>query len=93
MSSTATRTPVAAEIDQWLTRFDEALTRGDAAGAADLFAPESFWRDLVAFTWNIKTVEGRAGVRDMLEHTLEQTRPHGWRVAGDPSHASLTPSA
>jgi putative flavoprotein involved in K+ transport len=87
MSSTATRTPVAAEIDQWLTRFDEALTRGDAAGAADLFAPESFWRDLVAFTWNIKTVEGRAGVRDMLEHTLEQTRPRGWRVSGEPSRA------
>ena len=87
MSSTATRTPVAAEIDQWLARFDEALARGDAAGAAELFAPESYWRDLVAFTWNIRTVEGPAGVKDMLEHTLAQTRPRGWRVAGEPTHA------
>ncbi len=87
MSSTTTRTPVAAEIDQWTARFDEALTRGDAAAASELFAPESFWRDLVAFTWNIGTVEGRAGVKDMLEHTLEQTRPRGWRVTEEPSSA------
>jgi putative flavoprotein involved in K+ transport len=86
MSST-TASGVAAEIDQWLTRFDEALTHGDAAGAAELFAPESFWRDLVGFTWNITTVEGRAGVKDMLEHTLERTNPRGWRVTGEPTSA------
>jgi putative flavoprotein involved in K+ transport len=87
MSSTAARAPVAAEIDQWLSRFDEALARGDTDTAAELFAPESFWRDLVAFTWNIKTVEGPAGVRDMLEHTLARTKPRGWRVAGTPTSA------
>ena len=31
-----------------------------------MFAPESYWRDLVAFTWNIKTIEGRDEIRDML---------------------------
>ena len=87
MSSTTARPSVAAEIDQWLTRFDQALTSGDPAGAAELFAPESYWRDLVAFTWNIKTVEGRPGVKDMLEHTLGGTRPRGWRVTEEPAHA------
>ena len=61
MSTTAAPS-VVEEVDQWLSRFGDALTRGDAAAAAELFAEESFWRDLVAFTWNIKTVEGRAGV-------------------------------
>ena len=60
MSATAARPPAATEVDQWLERFGEALEQGDAAGAAELFAPESYWRDLVAFTWNIRTVEGRA---------------------------------
>ena len=74
MSATAAApSPAATEVDQWLARFGEALEQGDAAGAADLFAAESYWRDLVAFTWNIKTVEGRDGVRDMLEHTLGAT--------------------
>ncbi|MBV8949124.1 MAG: NAD(P)/FAD-dependent oxidoreductase [Solirubrobacterales bacterium] len=87
MSSTATRTPVAAEIDQWLSRFDEALARDDAAAASEMFAPESFWRDLVAFTWNIKTVEAPGGVQDMLEHTLARTKPRGWRVTEEPTSA------
>lgn len=77
----------AAETDEWLSRFDQALERGDSAAAAELFGEESFWRDLVAFTWNIKTVEGRAGVRDLLEHTLVRTKPRGWRVTEEPSVA------
>ena len=87
MSATAVRSPAATEVDQWLTRFGEALEQGDAAGAAELFAPESYWRDLVAFTWNIKTVEGRAGITDMLEHTLARVRPHGWHATEEPTTA------
>ncbi len=86
MSTTATPS-VAAEIDQWLSRFGEALARGDSNAAAELFAEESFWRDLVAFTWNVKTVEGRAGVRDMLEHTLAHIKPRGWHTTEEPTAA------
>jgi putative flavoprotein involved in K+ transport len=76
-----------AEVDQWLSRFDDALASGDAAAAAELFGEDSFWRDLVAFTWNIKTVEGPAGVRDMLEHTLSHIRPSGWHTTEEPTEA------
>jgi putative flavoprotein involved in K+ transport len=82
--STTAAVPVVAAVERWLSRFDEALTRGDSAVAAELFGHDSYWRDLVAFTWNITTVEGRAGVRHMLEHTLSRTQPHGWRVAEEP---------
>jgi putative flavoprotein involved in K+ transport len=87
MSTTAAGTPIAAEVDQWLSRFGDALTRGDAGGAAELFAEECFWRDLVAFTWNIKTVEGRAGVTEMLERTLGHTRPRSWHTTEEPTAA------
>ena len=87
MSATAARSPAALEVDQWLQRFGEALEQGDAAGAAELFAPDSYWRDLVAFTWNIKTVEGREEIRDMLEHTLAHVKPRGWRATEDPETA------
>jgi putative flavoprotein involved in K+ transport len=65
-------------VSAWLDQFNSALEAKDAAAAADLFATTSFWRDLAALTWNIKTVEGPGGVRDMLEHTLEATEPHGF---------------
>jgi putative flavoprotein involved in K+ transport len=32
----------------------------------------------VAFTWNLKTVEGREGVADLLSSTLERTGPSGF---------------
>jgi putative flavoprotein involved in K+ transport len=78
---------VAAEVDQWLSRFDDALTSGDTAAAAELFADDSYWRDLVAFTWNIKTVEGPAGVRHMLDQTLANTQPSGFRTTEPPAEA------
>ena len=52
--------------------------REEAAAAAELFLDDSYWRDLVAFTWNIKTVEGPDGIRDLLEHTLARTKPRNW---------------
>jgi putative flavoprotein involved in K+ transport len=67
----------AAEVRQWLGRFEEALAAGDGAAASELFLEDSFWRDLVAFTWNMKTVEGPAQVREMLDHALGHVRPRG----------------
>jgi len=86
MSTTAAR-PAATEVDHWLERFDSALRSGDAAAAADLFATESYWRDLVAFTWNIRTVEGREGVIDMLTSALGHIHPRDWHVTEEPSAA------
>ena len=86
MTDTAVQ-PVATQVDHWLSRFEEALAAGDTAAASALFLEDSYWRDLVAFTWNITTVEGPAGVKDLLDHTLARTRPRGWRTAEPPSEA------
>jgi putative flavoprotein involved in K+ transport len=73
--------------DQWLAEFGEALEQGDVDRAAGMFAEQSFWRDLIAFSWNIVTVEGPAGVRSLLEGTLETARPTGWRTTEEPTEA------
>ena len=83
MSDTAVQPATA--VDQWLASFDEALTAGDPASAAELFLEDSYWRDLVAFTWNLKTVEGRDGVEDLLSETLARTGPSGWRTSEPPT--------
>jgi putative flavoprotein involved in K+ transport len=83
MSDTAVQPAHA--VDQWLAGFDEALTAGDPAAAARLFLEDSYWRDLVAFTWNLKTVEGRDGVEDLLKETLAGAKPRNWRVTEPPT--------
>ncbi len=77
-TATGDRSAPQARAAAWLASFETALTARDVPAAADLFATESYWRDLVAFTWNIVTVEGRNGVAAMLDDTLEGTDPSGF---------------
>lgn len=71
------------KVSRWLDGFGTALTRGDTRAAAALFEEHAFWRDLIAFTWNLKTLEGRAAIAAMLEATLATTRPLAWQLLGD----------
>ncbi len=75
----ATRSPQD-RIDAWLADFELALATRDIDRVVGKFAVDSFWRDLVAFTWNIKTVEGRDGIADMLTARLAATDPTGFRT-------------
>jgi putative flavoprotein involved in K+ transport len=86
MTETAVE-PAAAEIADWLGRFEQALAAGDAVAASELFGGDGFWRDLVAFTWNLKTLEGPAEIRAMLESPLPHVQPSGWRATEPPSEA------
>ena len=67
-------------VTTWLADFEAALAAGDIDRAVAKFATDSLWRDLVAFTWNIKTVEGRDQIADMLGERLEGTEPSGFRI-------------
>ena len=71
---------------RWLESFAQALSQGDLRAATDLFAPECYWRDLVAFTWDIRTHEGRDAIRRLLEQTLARTKPTNWRLANHPAN-------
>ncbi len=76
----STEAPAAAAVAAWLAAFGDALAAGDAAAAAALFTPDCFWRDLVAFTWNIRTFEGRDAIAEMLAGTLSDAQPFGWKI-------------
>ena len=85
-------TPTAADdpaerVNRWLGDLQSALTARDVDRAVELFAPTCFWRDLVAFSWNITTAEGQDGVRDLLAATLEGTDPRDMRAAEPPTGA------
>ncbi|ANB75237.1 FAD-dependent oxidoreductase [Paraburkholderia phytofirmans OLGA172] len=64
-----------------LESMESALKHGDTAAALALFQPECYWRDLVAFTWNIKTMEGRDQIGAMLDAQLDAIKPTRLKVA------------
>ncbi|MDQ2802996.1 MAG: NAD(P)/FAD-dependent oxidoreductase, partial [Pseudomonadota bacterium] len=70
-------------VSVWLAGFDDALSREDARAAAAMFCDESYWRDLVTFTWNVKTMEGRHEIMSMLEAMLPTVEPSSWAIDGE----------
>jgi len=89
----ATVDPAAARVNTWLADFEDALVARDIDRAAGMFATTSFWRDLVSFTWNLTTVEGRDGVTELLQSTLDSTHPHGFHTTETPEEADGVTSA
>jgi putative flavoprotein involved in K+ transport len=80
------RTPTE-RVSAWLSEFGAALERGDIVAAVGMFDDDCYWRDLVSFTWNIKTLEGQDAIGAMLSATLDGVRPSGWAIAGEAAEA------
>ena len=78
--------PLPAASD-WLARFEKALSTTDISAAQMLFTPECYWRDLVAFTWNIKTQEGRDAIAHMLAWQVPNVKPSNFRLRGEATEA------
>ena len=75
------------QATRWLDDFGRALARGDIDATLALFDPDCYWRDLVAFTWNIRTQEGPAAIRAMLQTRLADTKPSNFAIEGEATEA------
>lgn len=76
------------DVRQWLERFESSLAQRDILQVMSLFGEECYWRDLVAFTWNLKTMEGKDEIQSMLNATLPETCPCNWQLDGDASEVN-----
>jgi putative flavoprotein involved in K+ transport len=65
---------------EWLRRFEEALDREDPERAADLFTAEGWWRDLLAFTWDLRTFHGAKAIGGALGQTLSAAAPRHFQL-------------
>jgi len=79
---TATHKPTL-EAVAWVEKLAATLSSASPADAASLFEESGYWRDLVSFTWNIKTMEGRDAISDMLAATMTEAAPCNWQVEED----------
>lgn len=72
-------------VQSWLTKFDKSLAEGDISSTIELFKHDCFWRDFVAFTWNIRTLEGHEEIKNMLSANLASIEPKGWLIDEEPT--------
>ena len=94
MSNTPLKSPELSSVHQptlvaqtWVKESAATLSSASASDAADLFEETGFWRDLIVFTWNIKTLEGRDAISHMIAATMDNVRPCNWKIEGDATEA------
>jgi len=76
-----TETTLADAVRIWLGRFQEALATGDASRLGALFHRDSYWRDLLALTWEICTVCGADAIVRELKARSTETTPTRFALA------------
>jgi cation diffusion facilitator CzcD-associated flavoprotein CzcO len=67
--------------ENWLAQFENALAKPDGGLLKGLFHADSHWRDVLALTWDIKTLDGADAILRELNAHAGRTRPAGFRIA------------
>jgi cation diffusion facilitator CzcD-associated flavoprotein CzcO len=65
---------------QWLARFEQALAQSDASSLSSLFHRDCHWRDLLALTRSIATVDGADAVLEQLQAHADRAKPTGFAI-------------
>ena len=76
---------ISVAADNWLGQFEEALATPDDGALKTLFHPDSYWRDVLALSWKIQTLNGRDAILKALPPLARSMAPSGFAV--DPDRA------
>src|SRR3954452_20253835 len=77
---------IATIAGRWLEQFEKALAEADDVRLETLFHPDSHWRDVLALTWQIRTVNGRDAILSALRAHAARARPTGFKT--DPNRTA-----
>src|SRR3954454_9833278 len=71
--------------ENWLGQFEAALAKSDDGDLRALFQPDSYWRDALALSWTLQTINGRDALLKTLKSQAADAAPTGFAV--DPDRA------
>ncbi len=82
------QTAAADAVAHWLRDFNAALGGRGCRRRRRAVRDRAFWRDLVAMTWNLKTLEGRDEMRgDAVGRRWRRRAPRDFRASEPPAEA------
>jgi putative flavoprotein involved in K+ transport len=77
---------LATAAEHWLAQFESALATSGGGLLKTLFHPDSHWRDVLALSWEIRTVSGADAILRELRGHAARARPAGFAI--DPDRAA-----
>jgi hypothetical protein len=79
-------------VKDWFQRFSKAIETNNAAAVVKLFLADSFWKDVLALTWDFLTAHGQSNIEALLASRLQETQISSLQIADD-QHRAPTISA
>src|SRR4051794_30900908 len=77
---------ISTAAENWLAQFEDAIAKRDEPLLKSLFHRESYWRDVLALSWNLQTVNGADVLVRELKAYAGRVAPSGFRI--DPDRAA-----
>jgi cation diffusion facilitator CzcD-associated flavoprotein CzcO len=74
---------ISVSAESWLTQFETALTDADTPTLKALFLADSYWRDVLALSWNLQTLNGADAILKELPDLARRTSPKNFQIAPD----------
>lgn len=70
-------------VETWLGALNAALAEPEAGRLAELFLPDSHWREAVALSWELKTISGRDVLAPELSTALRKFAARDFAIDSD----------
>ena len=77
---------VSVAAGNWLAQFESTIAKPDESGLKKLFHPESYWRDVLALSWHLQTINGADAILRELKARAVRAAPRGFGI--DPDRAA-----
>ena len=77
---------ISVSAGHWLAQFEAALSDADDNALKRLFHPDSYWRDVLAFSWTLQTKNGADAILSELKALAPRAAPRNFRI--DPDRAA-----
>jgi cation diffusion facilitator CzcD-associated flavoprotein CzcO len=77
---------VSIAAENWLAQFESAIATPEESSLGPLFHPESYWRDVLALSWNLQTINGADEILRELTAHAGRAAPRGFAI--DPDRAA-----
>jgi thioredoxin reductase len=72
--------------ENWLAQFESAIATSDGVLLKTLFHPDSYWRDVLALSWKLQTINGADAILRALKAQAARAVPSGFGI--DPDRAA-----
>jgi cation diffusion facilitator CzcD-associated flavoprotein CzcO len=77
---------VSVSAANWLAQFERELAHPKDSALQALFHPDSYWRDVLALSWNLQTTNGADAIVKELSALAGRAAPRNFRI--DPERAA-----